>query len=514
MTDHILKIGKRLKENNIALDVVSFPHQDQEFDALKTINLRSFVAAADNNNNSHFARLPLHSSVIEILVSSKILSLSQAEGVPFMEEEIKKMKLSIKNKKKKLTRNRSKKKNHHSQEDPQEEPPVSSSSPPPVILPAHIQVPQKYKYQNQETQIPELPDANLADTPYSQDCTLILTKGYPSTAFAVSYGSIIFSGYGMFPLEGKLLNVREASHEELEKNTEIQNIKKILGLQEGKIYENVNQVRYGQLMIMADEDHDGLEMKGLLINFLHYFWPSLLSKVLAFNELISSSGGASTTFLYELLYSFSVVHLGSYYVLPVAACQLVLGVQWLETLGPIATDHKQLAMSFKLGGVSHTFQGIRQDGGVEALTNKEFSCFQGTGYLFQMSLCVTSSQSSAYPPKLVHLLTKFQQVFEQPNNLPPKRSHHHGIPLQPNTQTSECWTLSLPLLPKEREIEKMVKELLQSGLMTPSNSPFSSPVLLVKKADGNWRFCMDYRALNAITVKDKYPIPVRGKSIL
>ncbi|GKD69951.1 hypothetical protein Tco_1324041 [Tanacetum coccineum] len=163
------------------------------------------------------------------------------------------------------------------------------------------------------------------------------------------------------------------------------------------------------------------------------------------------------------------------------ACQLVLGVQWLETLGPIATDHKQLAMSFKLGGVSHTFQGIRQDGGVEALTNKEFSCFQ---------------------------------VFEQPNNLPPKRSHHHGIPLQPNTQTSECWTLSLPLLPKEREIEKMVKELLQSGLMTPSNSPFSSPVLLVKKADGNWRFCMDYRALNAITVKDKYPIPVRGKSIL
>ncbi|GJX69524.1 DNA topoisomerase 2 [Tanacetum coccineum] len=125
--------------------------------------------------------------------------------------------------------------------------------------------------------IPKLQDAKLANTPYSQYCTLILTQGYSSKAFARSRLSVMGQDkYGVFPLKGELLNVREASPKQLEENTEIQNIKKILGLEDGKIYENVKELRYGHLMIMTDEDHDGLQMKGLLINFLHYFWPSLL----------------------------------------------------------------------------------------------------------------------------------------------------------------------------------------------------------------------------------------------
>ncbi|WJX73011.1 DNA topoisomerase 2 [Trifolium repens] len=59
-------------------------------------------------------------------------------------------------------------------------------------------------------------------------------------------------------------------------NEEIQNIKKILGLQQNKEYTNVKSLRYGHLMIMADQDHDGSHIKGLLINFIHSFWPSLL----------------------------------------------------------------------------------------------------------------------------------------------------------------------------------------------------------------------------------------------
>ncbi|GJS17808.1 DNA topoisomerase 2 [Tanacetum coccineum] len=124
--------------------------------------------------------------------------------------------------------------------------------------------------------IPKLQDAKLADTPYSQQCTLILTRGYFATDFVMSRLGQDKDKYGVLPLEGNLLNVREASPQELEKNTDIQNIKKILGLQDGKIYENVKELRYGHLMIMANEDHYGSRIKGLLINFLHYFWPSLL----------------------------------------------------------------------------------------------------------------------------------------------------------------------------------------------------------------------------------------------
>ncbi|GJY22388.1 DNA topoisomerase 2 [Tanacetum coccineum] len=125
--------------------------------------------------------------------------------------------------------------------------------------------------------IPNLEDAYFAATTYSEDCTLILTQGNSAKAFAMCGLSVVGQDYyGIFPLKGKLLNVREASNEKLQKNTEIQNIKKILGLEDHKIYKNVKELRYGHLMIMADQDHNGSRFKALLINFLHLFWPSLL----------------------------------------------------------------------------------------------------------------------------------------------------------------------------------------------------------------------------------------------
>ncbi|TTY54605.1 DNA topoisomerase 2-alpha [Bagarius yarrelli] len=128
--------------------------------------------------------------------------------------------------------------------------------------------------------VPKLDDANDAGGKNSGGCTLILTEGDSAKTLAVSgLGVVGRDRYGVFPLRGKMLNVREASHKQIMENAEINNIIKILGLQYRKNYsdpESLKTLRYGRLMIMTDQDQDGSHIKGLLINFIHHNWPSLL----------------------------------------------------------------------------------------------------------------------------------------------------------------------------------------------------------------------------------------------
>jgi len=125
--------------------------------------------------------------------------------------------------------------------------------------------------------IPKLEDANWAGGKKSKLCKLILTEGDSAKALAMAGRSIIGSdAYGIFPLKGKLLNVRDASPKQLLENEEIINIKKIIGLQHDKTYTDINDLRYGGIILMCDQDYDGFHIKGLLMNFFHYFWPSLL----------------------------------------------------------------------------------------------------------------------------------------------------------------------------------------------------------------------------------------------
>lgn len=125
--------------------------------------------------------------------------------------------------------------------------------------------------------IPKLDDANYAGGARGKDCTLILTEGDSAKALAISGLSVVGRDYfGVFPLKGKLLNVREATHKQILGNAEIQNIVNIMGLKFGTTYEDTKSLRYGHILIMADQDHDGSHIKGLVINFIHHFWPSLL----------------------------------------------------------------------------------------------------------------------------------------------------------------------------------------------------------------------------------------------
>ncbi len=123
----------------------------------------------------------------------------------------------------------------------------------------------------------KLDDARWAGTKRSPECRLILTEGDSAKSFAISGLEIIGRDkYGVFPLKGKLLNVREASPKQLLSNEEIKNLKQILGLKQNQVYNDTKKLRYGGIIVLTDQDVDGSHIKGLLMNFFHYFWPSLL----------------------------------------------------------------------------------------------------------------------------------------------------------------------------------------------------------------------------------------------
>lgn len=134
----------------------------------------------------------------------------------------------------------------------------------------------------------KLVEANLAGTRRGHECTLILTEGDSAKGLAVSGRAILDPDrIGVFPLRGKMLNVRDASIDQITKNQEIQNIKQFLGLKHKQVYTDTKGLRYGHLMIMADQDHDGSHIKGLLINFLQVQFPSLLQIPDFFREFIT-----------------------------------------------------------------------------------------------------------------------------------------------------------------------------------------------------------------------------------
>jgi len=125
--------------------------------------------------------------------------------------------------------------------------------------------------------ITNLDDAHNAGTSKSKNCTLILTEGLSAKTFAQSGVSVIGrDNYGIFPLKGKLLNVREATQKQLLENEEINNLKQIIGLQHGKKYSSVDSLRYGRICILTDQDYDGSHIKGLIVNLFHTWWRELL----------------------------------------------------------------------------------------------------------------------------------------------------------------------------------------------------------------------------------------------
>jgi DNA topoisomerase-2 len=133
--------------------------------------------------------------------------------------------------------------------------------------------------------IPKLCDANKAGGRLSQKCTLILTEGDSAKTMAVAGLTEVGRDlYGVYPLRGKLLNVKDADYERIAKNSEITDLKKILGLKEKVDYSKdalhgkTWPLRYGKIIIMTDQDVDGSHIKGLIMNVFHSHWKTLLTR--------------------------------------------------------------------------------------------------------------------------------------------------------------------------------------------------------------------------------------------
>jgi DNA gyrase/topoisomerase IV subunit B len=130
--------------------------------------------------------------------------------------------------------------------------------------------------------------AHKANHKEGYKCTLILTEGDSAKGFAMSgLGVVGRDYYGIFPVRGKVLNVRNVSLDKVAYNEEIKAITKIIGLDYNKDHEDTIGLNYGKIMILTDQDVDGSHIKGLIINYFHYFWPSLL-KIDGFIRVLST----------------------------------------------------------------------------------------------------------------------------------------------------------------------------------------------------------------------------------
>lgn len=135
----------------------------------------------------------------------------------------------------------------------------------------------------------------------------------------------------------------------------------------------------------------------------------------------------------------------------------------------------------------------------------------GASALFHIRILPTTIPSDQTTPtqlplEIQTLITKFIALFQPPTSLPPSWQTNHHIHILPQSNPVNVRPYCYPHFQKQ-EIEAQVDAMLEHGVIRPSTSPFSSPVLLVKKHDDTWCFCVDYRALNAIMIKDNFPIP-------
>jgi len=199
-------------------------------------------------------------------------------------------------------------------------------------------------------------------------------------------------------------------------------------------------------------------------------------------------------------------------ILPLSGYDVILGMDWLGAHSPMKIHWEQRWIQFNYHSKDITLQGI-QPGTVlgPPVSQQQLQAMHKTDSILYMVQLYTAQapiqSSSEIPEPLQSILHEFDSVFAPPTTLPPPRTGDHKIPLLDGAQPFSLRPYRYNPAQKT-EIETQIKEMLQKGWIQPSTSPYSSPVLLVRKKTGDWRLCVDFRRLNALTVKNKYPLPI------
>lgn len=184
---------------------------------------------------------------------------------------------------------------------------------------------------------------------------------------------------------------------------------------------------------------------------------------------------------------------------------VILGIAWLGTLGNVLCNWLTRRIQFWDGPSLITLQGLPPGGREPSALH---ACLdEPSDTSFDRALFSHSPLSSDQQAQLHTLVSRFVSLFQPPRGLPPSRSIEHSITLVAGQGPVCVRPYRYPHAHKD-EIQRQITDMLEQGIIRPSQSAFSSPVILVKKKDSSWRLCIDYRALNRVTVLDKYPIPV------
>nr|CAN64786.1 hypothetical protein VITISV_014071 [Vitis vinifera] len=212
------------------------------------------------------------------------------------------------------------------------------------------------------------------------------------------------------------------------------------------------------------------------------------------------------------------MHIGSwegrvdFTVAPMDDFKMVLGMDFLQKVKAVPLPFLR-SMAFleeeKSCMVPTVTEGTLKTPMLSAMQVKNGLKREEVTYLATLKEEKDEGSGEPMPKEIEGVLDEFKDVMppELPKRLPPKREEDHKIELEPGAKPPAMGPYRMAP-PELEELRRQLKELLDAGFIQPSKAPYGAPVLFQKKHDGSLRMCIDYRALNKVTVKNKYPIPL------